>query len=313
MTNSPHSRLITILGPTASGKTSLAVKLCAHFGGEVISADSRQVYRGMDLGTGKDLIEYQDIPYHLIDVADPKDEFNLFSYCESFTQSFRDIAQRGKLPFLVGGTGMYLDAILNRYNLTIAKIDENARQDLENKPESELIELLLSFDKNLHNTTDLTDRNRLIRAIEIEQSKRNGEQSLQLPSTRPLTIGIRTNRDEVKQSITKRLKERLKEGMIEEVERLRHEGLSWEKLHYFGLEYRFIGQYLKGELNYNDMFQKLNSAIHAFSKQQSKWFRNIEKKGHTIHWIDKGDNLLVQSQELIEQFLLNSALNNQSS
>ncbi len=299
MTDPRRPRLITILGPTASGKTALAVELCKHFNGEIISADSRQVYRGMDIGTGKDLDEYQGTAHHLIDIADPTEEFNLFAYAERFSEAFTDIKQRGKLAFLVGGTGMYLDAILNRYQLTIAKSDEKARLELENKSERELIALLNSFDKNLHNTTDLNDRGRLIRAIEIAQATSQGEQHLKLPEFEPLSIGIRVDRDEIKRRITSRLKTRFKQGMLEEVEHLHQQGVSWEKLHFFGLEYRFVAEYLQGKLSYNDMYQKLNSAIHKFAKQQSKWFRNIEKKGHTIHWLDQNETLCALASEIV--------------
>jgi tRNA dimethylallyltransferase len=303
MTVLNKSNLITILGPTASGKTALGVKLCNHFNGEIISADSRQVYRGMDIGTGKDLDEYQNTPYHLIDVVEPTDEFNVFTYSEHFVEAFCDINQRNKLAFLVGGTGMYLDAILNRYELTIAKIDRKARQELENKSESELIELLSNFDKNLHNSTDLTERSRIIRAIEIAEAEKNKNDHLLIPEFQALTIGIRISREEIKSRITTRLKARFDEGMIEEVESLYKNGVDWDKLHFFGLEYRYIAQYLKGEINYNDMFQKLNSAIHTFAKQQNKWFRNIEKKGHVIHWLDADDELEENARQLISSFL----------
>ncbi|KZY85429.1 tRNA (adenosine(37)-N6)-dimethylallyltransferase MiaA, partial [Oleiphilus sp. HI0069] len=213
------------------------------------------------------------------------------------------IVKREQLPFLVGGTGMYLDAILNRYELTIAKSDEKARQEMENKSERELIELLLSFDKNLHNTTDLLSRDRIIKAIEIAVADSKDLKPLELPTFTPLTIGIRLEREEIKARITARLKARLEEGMIEEVETLRQQGLPWEKLHFFGLEYRFVAQYLQGELSYNDMYQKLNSAIHAFAKQQSKWFRNIEKKGQEIHWIDKGEDLFDKAAEHLAKHL----------
>ncbi|KZY31688.1 MULTISPECIES: tRNA (adenosine(37)-N6)-dimethylallyltransferase MiaA [unclassified Oleiphilus] len=303
MTDSHQAKLVTILGPTASGKTSLAVELCRQFSGEIISADSRQVYRGMDIGTGKDLDEYEEVPHHLIDIVEPQEEFNLFAYAQHFSTAFTNIVKREQLPFLVGGTGMYLDAILNRYELTIAKSDEKARQEMENKSERELIELLLSFDKNLHNTTDLLSRDRIIKAIEIAVADSKDLKPLELPTFTPLTIGIRLEREEIKARITARLKARLEEGMIEEVETLRQQGLPWEKLHFFGLEYRFVAQYLQGELSYNDMYQKLNSAIHAFAKQQSKWFRNIEKKGQEIHWIDKGEDLFDKAAEHLAKHL----------
>jgi tRNA dimethylallyltransferase len=305
MTHSPAPPLITILGPTASGKTKLAVSLAQTFSGEIISADSRQVYKGMDIGTGKDLQEYLNIPHHLIDVIEPNQEYNLFEYASEFKHSLQNIQSRNKLSLLVGGTGMYIDAILSRYKLTIAKSDENARRELENKPERELIALLKSFDNNLHNTTDLTDRSRLIRAIEIAQATEQGEAQFEWPAFRSLIIGIRLPREILKKRITARLKARFEEGMIDEVKTLHQSGITWDKLHFFGLEYRFIAQYLQGELTYNDMFQKLNSAIHAFSKQQNKWFRNIEKKGHTIQWLDADQDIEAKASMAISEFLAN--------
>ena len=303
MTNTQHSPLITILGPTASGKTKLAVNLAKHFNGEIISSDSRQVYRQMDIGTGKDLDEYGDIPYHLIDIIDPHQEYNLFDFSKDFCSSFSEIKKNNRLPFLVGGTGMYLDAVLSRYKLTIANNSQKSRQTLEKKSDSELVNLLLSFNQSLHNTTDLKDRNRLINAISIARADKNNEPSICWPDYTPFIIGIRVSQEMRRSRITERLKIRLNEGMIEEVQNLRDQGISAEKLHYFGLEYRYIGEYLAGGLNYNDMFQKLNSAIHHFSKQQEKWFRKIESKNQTIQWIDSQDDLNQIAIEKITQFL----------
>ena len=302
MTHNSHSPLITLLGPTASGKTKLAVSLAKSLTGEIISADSRQVYQGMDIGTGKDLDEYQDIPYHLIDIIEPSQEYNLFEFAKAFCQSFSQISQRNALPFLVGGTGMYLDAVLNRYKLTIAEPDKKTRILLENKSDDELKALLLTLNPEQHNETDLKDRHRLIQAIHIAESTRNNAPELVWPKFSSCIIGIDVSREETRHRITTRLKQRLKEGMIEEVEQLHQNGISWEKLDFFGLEYRFIACYLKGELSYNDMYQKLNSAIHYFAKQQEKWFRKMEKRGLKIHWLPQDEHLFNQAKQLIDKF-----------
>lgn len=291
MTHSPIPNLITILGPTASGKTKLAVNLASLFDGEIISADSRQVYQFMDLGTGKDLDEYGSIPYHLIDIVNPKNEYNLFKFSQDFCHSFHDINNRKKQPFLVGGTGMYLDSVLNRYNLTIANIDKNTRQDLEKKSEGELCEILKRLKPLIHNTTDTLDKVRLIRAIEISYAEKKKEETLNWPAFNEVTLGIKVPQHVLKERITRRLKDRFQKGMLEEVENLLDIGISKERIDNFGLEYRFMLMHLNGDINYNDMFQKLNSAIFYFSKQQEKWFRNIEKKGKEIHWLDSSDDL----------------------
>jgi len=303
MHNDQQTPLITILGPTASGKTKLAVTLAQQFNGEIISADSRQVYRHMDIGTGKDLCEYGDIPYHLIDIIDPQCEFNLFEFAQAFCQSYLQTQKNDSTPFLVGGTGMYLDAVLNRYDLTMAKTDEKSRLLLEKKTDEGLISLLSELKPIQHNTTDHSDRARLIQAIEIANAERASNVSVEWPQFYPITIGIKVPREEIKQRITTRLKSRFDEGMIEEVEQLLHKGVTWEKLHFFGLEYRFIALYLKTELSYNDMFQKLNSAIHYFSKQQEKWFKRMERKGLDICWLDYDDNLTQQASEHITKAL----------
>jgi len=302
MTHNSHSPLITLLGPTASGKTKLAVSLANSLTGEIISADSRQVYQGMDIGTGKDLDEYQDIPYHLIDIIEPSQEYNLFEFAKDFCQSFTQISQRKALPFLVGGTGMYLDAVLNRYKLTIAEPDKKTRILLEKKSDDELRTLLLTLNPEQHNETDLKDRQRLIQAILIANSILNQAPELVWPEFTSCIIGIKASREETRHRITNRLKLRLKEGMIEEVDQLHQNGISWEKLYFFGLEYRFIARYLKGELSYNDMHQKLNSAIHYFAKQQEKWFRKMEKSGLKIQWLPQNEHLFDQAKQLIDKF-----------
>jgi tRNA dimethylallyltransferase len=307
MTHNPHSPLITVLGPTASGKTKLAVSLAKNLTGEIISADSRQVYRGMDIGTGKDLTEYLNIPYHLIDIIDPCDEYNLFEFAKDFSHSFQEINAREALPFLVGGTGMYLDAVLNRYKLTIAEPEKNAQILLEKKSDIELKSILLALNPNQHNETDQQDRKRLLQAIHIATSIQQNAPELVWPEFSALIIGIKVPREEIRRRITARLQARFKEGMIEEVEQLSKQGISWEKLDFFGLEYRFIAKYLQGELSYNDMFQKLNSAIHYFAKQQEKWFRKMERSGLQIHWLEQDEQLFENSQHLIQQFIGHSS------
>ena len=283
----PIYNLITILGPTAVGKTRLAAQLAGHFGGEIISADSRQVYRGMDIGTGKDLKDYiignVQIPYHLINIVDPSEEYNLFEFIKDFTKAFSFIANHDKIPFLVGGTGLYLDAVLENYPLKETPIDEEYHNYLNTFSLQELQNKLISINPVLHNTTDLLDKERVIRAIEITVK---GKNIIEKPEIKSLVIGIRLERQATKDRITARLKQRLDSGMIQEVEQLVDEGLSFNKLNFFGLEYRYIGLYLMGKLNYNDMFQKLNSAIHNFAKRQMTWFRKMERDGIKIHWID---------------------------
>ena len=303
MTHNSHSPLITLLGPTASGKTKLAVSLAKSLTGEIISADSRQVYQGMDIGTGKDLDEYQDIPYHLIDIIEPSQEYNLFEFAKAFCQSFSQISQRNALPFLVGGTGMYLDAVLNRYKLTIAEPDKNTLLLLEKKSDAELKTILLTLNPAQHNETDLSNRKRLIQAIHIAKSTQQNAPELIWPEYSSYIMGISVTREETRRRITSRLKLRLEEGMIDEVERLHEQGISWEKLDFFGLEYRFIARHLKGELSYNDMYQKLNSAIHYFAKQQEKWFRRMERSGLQIHWLEQDERLFENAHQVIMNFI----------
>ncbi|MDX1451040.1 MAG: tRNA (adenosine(37)-N6)-dimethylallyltransferase MiaA [Oleiphilaceae bacterium] len=283
--------VVTILGPTASGKTRLAVALAEHFNGEVISADSRQVYRGMDIGTGKDLLEYGQIPYHLIDIVNPGYEYNLFEFCQDTINSLSRIWHRGALPIVAGGTGLYVDALISRYQLSNAERNEQLRKDLEQKSDEELVRMLFALKPDQHNTTDLLDRNRLVRAIEIAQAEQNSAQKLVWPPFRTINLGINIDRNTCRRRITERLKQRFKQGMIEEVETLHRQGLTWQQLDFYGLEYRYIALYLQNKLNYNDMFQKLNAAIHTFAKQQYKWFRKMEDKGVRIQWIDFGNKL----------------------
>lgn len=282
--------LITILGPTATGKTRLAALLAHHFNGEIISADSRQVYKFMDIGTGKDLKDYlvegASVKYHLIDIADPAEEFNLFRFKKEFMSCYEKIGEMDFVPFLVGGTGMYLSSVIQNYDLRKADESLKVLDYLNSLDEIELIKILKSKKSRLHNSTDLTDKNRIIQAIIVADSKNPFAVNEKIFS---LTIGIRQSREMIKKNITERLEKRLKTGMIEEVESLLARGITIERLNQLGLEYKFIGQYIDGKLNYNDMYQKLNSAIHNFAKRQMTWFRKMEKEGLEVFWIE-GNN-----------------------
>ena len=282
--------LITILGPTASGKTSLAANLSAILNAEIISADSRQVYRGMDIGTGKDLKDYivgkQKIPYHLIDIVDAGYEYNVFEYQKDFYKVFNEIRNRKKLPILCGGSGMYIESILNGYKLIQVPENKILRDQYEKTKTKELIKILSSYG-SLHNISDTSDRKRLIRAIEIQEFKKtNKDVQTKLPAINNIIFGISLERDEVRSRITKRLKARLSEGMIEEVKTLLKKGLTSEQLKFYGLEYKYLTAYINDELSYDEMFRQLNTAIHQFAKRQMTWFRRMEKKGFKINWID---------------------------
>jgi len=286
-----------ILGPTASGKTSLAVKLASEIDGEIISADSRQVYRGMDLGTGKDLSEYivegRFIPHHMIDIINPEEEFNLFEFQQRFVQYFKAIRERNKFPVLVGGTGLYLESVILHYQLT--KVPENPalRERLAHLDMAALAEIYLSQTGAIaHNRSDLMDRNRLLRAIEIASHSVDDLDCVEqtaLLSISPLVFGIRWNRAELRPRIRKRLKDRIDAGLIEEVERLKARGLSWERLDAFGLEYRYVALYLRCQLSFDDMFKVLETKIHQFAKRQETWFRRMERRGIDIHWVNGND------------------------
>ena len=287
--------LIVILGATASGKTRLAARLAARIGAELISADSRQVYRGMDIGTGKDLSEYVvdgvRVPYHLIDVAEPGHLFSVFEFQQRFYDCFREISSRQRMPILVGGTGLYIESVLREYRMLPVPEDESLRGELASKSMEELAATLLHLNPALHNTTDLTGRERLVRAIEIAvHTARQGTQDvIERPDIVPLVVGIRWERAVLRERITKRLKERLGQGMIEEVQRLRGAGVSWERLDEMGLEYRYVSLYLRGEMAYEEMVRTLNTRIHQFAKRQDTWFRGMERRGIPIHWIDGAD------------------------
>lgn len=297
--------LITILGPTAVGKTNLGVKLANKFNGEIISADSRQVYKGMNIGTGKDLNEYRinktKIQYHLIDIIKPEDEFNLFEFIKHFNFAFTEIGDKNKTPIMVGGTGLYVSSILQNYKLSKANFNDSYIEQLKKMSVEELVLILKKLNPKLHNTTDLLDRERIIKAIAVEKSKlKNGEITSNVNS---FNIGIFLSRDKIKEKIKLRLKHRLENGMIEEVECLMKSGITYNRLMLFGLEYKFVAMYLKGELNYNDMFQKLNSAINSFAKRQMTWFRKMEREGCVINWIESND--YVKAEELIKRNYFN--------
>ena len=284
--------LITILGPTATGKTRIAAQLARDINGEIISADSRQVYRYMDIGAGKDLIEFQkaNVNYHLIDIIDPSEEYNLFRFTKDFHSSFKKITQKNKFPILVGGTGLYLSAILQSYYLPEIS-NKTELQKLSSLKLKELRIILLKLKPKLHNKTDLVTKDRLVRAILVERFRVKNKKTL--PNIHSLNIGINLDREVIKKRITKRLKERLSNGMIEEVKDLLQRGISFEKLNYFGLEYKFVCQYINGKLNYNDMFQRLNSSIHNFAKRQMTWFRKMEREGVEINWFSPDNYMAI--------------------
>ena len=291
--------LIVILGPTASGKTHLAAKLACDLQGEIISADSRQVYRNMNIGTGKDLNQYiingRQVPYHLIDIINPDKEFNLFEFQKRFFKIFSCLLEKKVLPVLVGGTGLYLESVLGGYNMPEAPVKGEVRNNLNRKTKYELQEMLLSLKPLLHNKTDLNDPERLIRAIEIELA-RSAEINDQRkkPEIDAVVFGIKNERAELRKRITKRLEERLEQGMIKEVSDLHSNGLSWTRLESFGLEYRFISQYVQRKITFDEMKNKLNTAIHQFAKRQETWFRRMEKKGLVINWIRSDDYPLLK-------------------
>ena len=282
--------LVVILGPTACGKTTFATQLAYKLNGEIISADSRQVYRQMDLGTGKDLGEYQvnghPIPHHLIDIAEPGYKYNVFEYQSDFFKAFEQVQQNNRWPIMCGGTGLYIEAVLKKYKLINVPVNETLRGQLKGQTLEELTAILSGY-KKLHNDTDTDTIPRAIRAIEIEDYyQHHKEIELDLPEIRPLVMGINIDREARRRKITQRLKERLDQGMVEEVRALLNRGLSPDDLIYYGLEYKFITLYLTGQLTFEEMADQLNVAIHQFAKRQMTWFRGMERKGTTIHWMD---------------------------
>ena len=288
-------KMITILGPTASGKTPVAARLAAEIGGEVISADSRQVYRRMDIGTGKDLADYvvdgRQIPYHLIDIREPGTKYNLFEYQQDFFDAYEAIRSRGAVPILCGGTGLYIEAVLKGYHLSPVPQNQALRDSLEGKSLAELTQMLTDLKaktgSNMHNTTDVDSCQRAIRAIEIETYNiEHPTPRRELPPVDSIIIGIDIDRELRRERITRRLKTRLEEGMVEEVKALLDEGIPADDLIYYGLEYKFVTEYLTGKITYDEMFTRLEIAIHQFAKRQMTWFRGMERRGFKIHWID---------------------------
>lgn len=292
--------MIVVLGSTASGKTKLAVSMANMLHGEIISADSRQVYRGLDIGSGKDLDEYGDTPYHLIDIVEPGYEYNIFDFQNDFITAFNSINQAKKLPILAGGSALYVDSILKGYKLIEVPENPHLRKELASLSHDDLVQRLMLLKPNLHNTTDTIDPERLIRAIEIAEGEKNASQTEHsFPTLKPIIFAIDWPREVLRQRITARLKQRLDAGLIEEVAQLHKQGVSWETLYFYGLEYRFVAQYLQGQLSKNDCFQKLNSAIHQFSKKQATWLRRLERNGTSIHWLNGNQELLPQAMKVI--------------
>ena len=290
------SKMITILGPTASGKTTLAAHLAAATDGEIISADSRQVYRRMDIGTGKDLGDYivggRQIAYHLIDIAEPGTRYNLFRYQRDFRRAYDDITARGRRPILCGGTGLYIEAVLKGYNLAVVPEDKVLRERLEDKTLDELAVMLAELKRRngskMHNTTDVDTAKRAIRAIEIETyvEKHPDAGFEDMPPADSIIIGVDIDREERRRRITSRLRQRLDEGMADEVRALLDSGINADDLIYYGLEYKYVTEYVIGRISYDEMFSRLEIAIHQFAKRQMTWFRGMERRGLAIHWVD---------------------------
>ena len=291
-------KMITILGPTASGKTSLAAALAARIDAEIISADSRQVYRGMTIGTGKDLDDYRQgdrlIPYHLIDICEPGTKYNLFQYQQDFHLIYNNIVARGVRPILCGGTGLYIESVLKGYALSPVPQNQALRDELADKSLAELTEMLEDLKHRnhsvMHNRTDVDTAQRAIRAIETETyNLEHPTDNRTLPPIDSVIIGVDINREERRRKITQRLKQRLEEGMVDEIRQLLDRGIAPENLIYYGLEYKFVTEYVIGKTSYEEMFRQLEIAIHQFAKRQMTWFRGMERRGFTIHWIDALD------------------------
>jgi tRNA dimethylallyltransferase len=286
----PGYDLLVITGPTASGKTVLAANLASRLGGEVISADSRQVYRGMDIGTGKDLndflVEGKQIPYHLINIAESGYKYNVFEFQRDFKSVYEDLLARNTYPVVCGCSGMYIDSIISGYKLYEVPQDDGLRVRLEKKTMKELTEILSTYRK-LHNITDIDTKKRVIRAIEIEHHNKvtSGKQT-HFPVLKVLATGVMYDRESRRKKITERLMKRLDSGMVDEVKKLLDSGISWQTLIYYGLEYKYITLYLTGKMGYNEMVKDLETAIHQFAKRQMTWFRGMERKGIKIHWLD---------------------------
>lgn len=301
---------IIILGPTAVGKTAIGVAVARAFDGEIISADSRQTYRHLDIGSGKDLADYEAskegaaVPYHLIDITELPAEYNVYNYQQDFYKAFKDITERGRLPVVVGGTGMYIDAIVRDYQLVILPENKKLHEELEATPLEVLAERLLKLQPDLHTKCDLLEKDRVIKALEIIEAKKQGvdSTSIQRPDIRPLIIGTTLPRPQLWENISTRLRERLDGGMIEEVQSIHDSGISWERLEKLGLEYRFCSQFLQGKIaSKADLYEGLFVAIRQFAKRQETWFRMMEKKGVEIHWLDAGskEERIKQAKDVI--------------
>ncbi len=302
-------KMITILGPTASGKTSLAAALAARIDAEIISADSRQVYRGMTIGTGKDLDDYRQgdrlIPYHLIDICEPGTKYNLFQYQQDFHLIYNNIVARGVRPILCGGTGLYIESVLKGYALSPVPQNQALRDKLADKSLAELTEMLEDLKRRnhsvMHNRTDVDTAQRAIRAIEIETyNLEHPTDNRTLPPIDSVIIGVDINREERRRKITQRLKQRLEEGMVDEIRQLLDRGIAPENLIYYGLEYKFVTEYVIGKTSYEEMFRQLEIAIHQFAKRQMTWFRGMERRGFTIHWIDALDPMDSKVEQIMD-------------
>ncbi len=310
--------MLTIIGPTACGKTRFAVRLAQEFDGEIISGDSRQVYRRMDLGTGKDLSDYESdgkkVAYHLIDIAEPGTKYNVYQFQRDFVKAYQDVSSRGKLPILCGGTGLYIESVLRGYRMSYVPENKALRKSLEGKSLKELTEQLRSY-KELHNTTDVDTAQRAIRAIEIEEYYRlhpaeegpdnqENERVLQAIGEHPLVVGLNISRELRRSRISARLRQRLDEGMLDEVRGLLAEGIAPDDLIYYGLEYKYLTLHAIGQLSYEEMFRQLEIAIHQFAKRQMTWFRGMERRGLQIHWLNCEDGI-EQNVSMVKELLIN--------
>ena len=310
--------MLTIIGPTACGKTRFAVRLAQEFDGEIISGDSRQVYRRMDLGTGKDLSDYESdgkkVAYHLIDIAEPGTKYNVYQFQRDFVKAYQDVSSRGKLPILCGGTGLYIESVLRGYRMSYVPENKALRKSLEGKSLKELTEQLRSY-KELHNTTDVDTAQRAIRAIEIEEYYRlhpaeespdnqENERVLQAIGEHPLMVGLNISRELRRSRISARLRQRLDEGMLDEVRGLLAEGIAPDDLVYYGLEYKYLTLHAIGQLSYEEMFRQLEIAIHQFAKRQMTWFRGMERRGLQIHWLNCEDDI-EHNVSMVKELLIN--------
>ena len=310
--------MLTIIGPTACGKTRFAVRLAQEFDGEIISGDSRQVYRRMDLGTGKDLSDYESdgkkVAYHLIDIAEPGTKYNVYQFQRDFVKAYQDVSSRGKLPILCGGTGLYIESVLRGYRMSYVPENKALRKSLEGKSLKELTEQLRSY-KELHNTTDVDTAQRAIRAIEIEEYYRlhpaeespdnqENERVLQAIGEHPLMVGLNISRELRRSRISARLRQRLDEGMLDEVRGLLAEGIAPDDLIYYGLEYKYLTLHAIGQLSYEEMFRQLEIAIHQFAKRQMTWFRGMERRGLQIHWLNCDDDI-EHNVSMVKELLIN--------